>query len=367
MMGMIVREEVEFALGPFTMTAERGSASDLSFPLNSDNKAILTVRPRVENDISAFLKPYTTEVWLVLLASVVCVESMMVWLMSTEEKIFNKRTRNVVSKKVSQTWVWVLQVVTLESPQFLHKRDAGRLIATSWLLASIVFAASYGGVLTAMLTVPRVTIPIDSLPDLVSQTKLPWRLEAGSMITRFLLESGDPMRQRAVTAMSGSIPNCWEARQELAEGKFAAICDETTMKKVMDWEFSANAQCHLYIAREKVLTNAMVAMAFRKNSSYLSKVNKIIHTVKEAGLISKWLGEQVTNASQCLRPPSSDKRDGIAALNLDAFAGPLLILLGGIYVGVIVFVGEHLAQHTRKHNVAAVVKLSESQLTQIEH
>lgn len=59
----------------------------------------------------------------------------------------------------------------------------------TWLLASLVFMSSYSGILTAMLTLPRVTIPIDSLSDLVAQVKLPWRLEAGSMTPKFLLVS----------------------------------------------------------------------------------------------------------------------------------------------------------------------------------
>ena len=63
--------------------------------------------------------------------------------------------------------------------------DAGRVLVTTWLLASLVFMSSYSGILTAMLTVPRVTIPIDSLEDLVAQKDLPWRLEAGSMMFQY--------------------------------------------------------------------------------------------------------------------------------------------------------------------------------------
>ncbi|XP_069172269.1 glutamate receptor 1-like [Procambarus clarkii] len=261
----------------------------------------------------------------------------MVWLVTTEEKLFDLRTRNTPSKISA----WVFQTVTEQSPKWLPKRDGGRLIATTWLLAAIVFMSCYSGILTAMMTVPRVSTPIDSLADLVAQSKLPWRLEAGSMITAFLMESGDPVRQKAVTAMSGSISDCWAARQALVQGHYAAICDETTMKKTMSWDFSTSGKCHLYIARDKVLTNLMMALAFKKNSTFLSGVNKILLVVKEAGLVAKWLGEQITNTSQCLRPPSADRRDGISPLNLDAFVGPLLVLFGGMILGALTFVGEH--------------------------
>lgn len=69
--------------------------------------------------------------------------------------------------------------------EWLPRRDEGRLLVTTWLLASLVFMSSYSGILTAMLTVPRVTIPIDSIADLVRQSQLPWRFEGGSSMYQY--------------------------------------------------------------------------------------------------------------------------------------------------------------------------------------
>lgn len=69
--------------------------------------------------------------------------------------------------------------------EWMPKKDGGRLIVTTWLLASLVFMSSYGGILKAMLTVPLVAIPIDSLEDLVSQSDLPWRLEANTVMLQY--------------------------------------------------------------------------------------------------------------------------------------------------------------------------------------
>ncbi|XP_042239273.1 uncharacterized protein LOC121878749, partial [Homarus americanus] len=120
---------------------------------------------------------------------------------------------------------------------WMPKKDGGRLIVTTWLLASLVFMSSYGGILTAMLTVPRVTIPIDSLADLVSQSDLPWRLEAGSMMFQYFQESEDKVRRKVFTDTAGTFPDCWASREDIASGEFAAICDRTTMKKAMSWDF----------------------------------------------------------------------------------------------------------------------------------
>ncbi|KAK3873845.1 hypothetical protein Pcinc_021176 [Petrolisthes cinctipes] len=69
---------------------------------------------------------------------------------------------------------------------WLPRMDSGRLLVLTWLLASLVFMTSYSGILTSMLTVPRVTIPIDSISDLVAQSDLSWRLEAGTMMFNIL-------------------------------------------------------------------------------------------------------------------------------------------------------------------------------------
>ncbi|KAK3895621.1 hypothetical protein Pcinc_000544 [Petrolisthes cinctipes] len=68
---------------------------------------------------------------------------------------------------------------------WLPKKDGGRLLVSTWLVASLVFMTCYSGILTAMLTLPRVNIPIDSLSDLVAQSRLPWRIEAGSMMFHY--------------------------------------------------------------------------------------------------------------------------------------------------------------------------------------
>ncbi|XP_069995853.1 probable glutamate receptor [Penaeus vannamei] len=326
MVGMLEREEVEFALGPFTITPQRETVVDFTMAVHNDNKAILTVRPGLQSDVSGFLKPFTLEVWLLFSLSILAIGTTMRILTATEDRIFGTFTKNLTVK----TAAWVIQTLTQESSEWIPKYDGGRLMVTTWLLASLVFMTSYSGILTAMLTLPRVTIPIDSLEDLVAQDDLPWRLEAGSMATKFLEESEDPVRRKAAAMSSGYFKDCWSSRQAIANGEFAGICDETTMKKAMSWDFSSSGRCHLYITREKVLSSAMMGIAFKRNSSYLADANRIVHIIKHSGILSKWIGDQITNTSQCLRPPSADRREGISALNIEAFLGPLSVLLAGI-------------------------------------
>ncbi|XP_050692922.1 uncharacterized protein LOC126983834 [Eriocheir sinensis] len=156
----------------------------------------------------------------------------------------------------------------------------------------------------------------------------------------FILESKDEVRQRVFKGISGSIADCYAARQDIASGQYAAICDRISMKKAMSWDFSTSGQCHLYASRDNVYTNVPVAMAFSSNSTYRAGADRIIFAVKEAGILDKWLGEQITNTSQCLRPPTADRSDGITPLNIEDMAGSFLMLAGGLAASTAVFLLE---------------------------
>lgn len=54
------------ALGPFTMTPQRETVCDMSFPLSVENKAVLVPRPKVKTDVAGFLKAFTVEVSLMI-------------------------------------------------------------------------------------------------------------------------------------------------------------------------------------------------------------------------------------------------------------------------------------------------------------
>ncbi|XP_068216708.1 probable glutamate receptor [Palaemon carinicauda] len=298
MLGMLQREEVEMAVGPFAVSRARETVCDFSAPVYAENMAILMVRPGIQSDLSGFLKPFTP-------------------------------IYNVTMQIISKSTIWVMKTLTQEASENLPTSDGCRVVIVTWLLASFVFMSSYSGILTAMLTVPRVTIPVDSIEDLVAQKDLPWRLEAGSMMYQYYQEATEGMRKKVFDGHEGLFQDCWAARSPISEGEFAGICDLTTMKKAMSWDFSTSGSCHLYISREVAYSNVMIATAYKTNSSYKARANYWIQRVKEAGLIDLWLQREITNTSQCLQPPSADRSSSAGIkLNIEAFTGPILVLVG---------------------------------------
>ncbi|MPC61671.1 Glutamate receptor 2 [Portunus trituberculatus] len=197
MIGMVHRNEVEMALGPFSVTAQREEDIDFSMAVLRDNQAIITARPTL---------------WALVLASMVAMAGSVVGVVAGEGRIFGETPKNIVAK----TCLCVLSTLMQDGSEWVPPHDAGRVLLTTWLLASMVFMSSYEGILVAMLTFPRVSIPIDSLTELDSDYEV-W--------------------QKAFHGMSGTIPNCWSARKDLIRGKFAAVCYEMTMMKTISWDF----------------------------------------------------------------------------------------------------------------------------------
>ena len=56
------------ALGPFAVTAQREEDVDFSMPVLTDNQAIITARPTLQEDITGFLRPFEYKVVVVVMA-----------------------------------------------------------------------------------------------------------------------------------------------------------------------------------------------------------------------------------------------------------------------------------------------------------
>ncbi|KAK3873846.1 hypothetical protein Pcinc_021177 [Petrolisthes cinctipes] len=128
--------------------------------------------------------------------------------------------------------------------------------------------------------------------------------------------------------MDGTIYTCWATREELVAGEFAAICDYTSQRKVMSWDFRNTGQCHLYITRETIYFSQL-SMLFRINSSYLEGANKIVQRLVEGGLLDHWLSQDLRYATQCLRPPTSDPYLLKQSLPFEALLGPAFMVFAG--------------------------------------
>ena len=63
---------------------------------------------------------------------------------------------------------------------WVPKSNGARILVATWCFVCLVFVSSYGGILTALLTAPKIKITVDSLHDLVYKDEVPFFFEQGT-------------------------------------------------------------------------------------------------------------------------------------------------------------------------------------------
>ncbi|XP_047497851.1 glutamate receptor ionotropic, delta-1-like [Penaeus chinensis] len=362
MLGMVKRGEVDFALGPFAFNWERYHfACEFTQPIFIDYESVFMRRPRVETDLFAFVRPFTWQVWLCLIGVIPLTWFILVLFLylspdntmaMQEDKA--KRTRrnskclvsvvpvsdsschvNVVPVSDSSCHVNVVPVsdsccqepeclvsVVLVRDSSSHEPDSDsrRVMAATWLLATLILLSLFSGTLIAMLTVPLVRLPIDSTEDLVNQDDIPWAIESGSFLYQILYQATGGIYKALWDGHSERITDCYSFREDIKGGKYAAVCDKMTMKKVMSEDYSASGECNYYMARED-FKSMPLALGFQHNHSLYAEANEQILRMLNMGLIDQWIDQQIPNGTACTGPPGSGTAGRKRPLSLQDYYG----------------------------------------------
>ncbi len=77
--------------------------------------------------------------------------------------------------------------------------------------------------------------------DYFLDTELPPHLSKEKKTTHspvgLVQEAEDELAQKVFWGASGKFRDCYEERRAIASGQFAAICDRSSMKAAMSWDF----------------------------------------------------------------------------------------------------------------------------------
>ncbi|XP_063840060.1 glutamate receptor-like [Scylla paramamosain] len=241
MVGMLLREEADFALGPFFIGESREKVADFTATFYYDSYYIVSQRPVASSDPTGIIKTFQPQVWLLVAVCMAVVGVVMMGMIWLTERLQGSGG----TSRVSWAAMWSVQGLFQEPTSWLPGNASGRLMVTVWVLSALVIASVYRGNITAMLTLPKIEVPIDSINDLTNQNRLPWKLEHGGL-ENFLLKSKDKAMQKMGAEFSGFIPSCWSARHEIQTGEFATACDKTSTMTMMAWDFRWALLSHPY-------------------------------------------------------------------------------------------------------------------------
>ena len=251
LVGMVARNEVDFAINPFTQTTDRIEAVDFTRPVVYESYVAVVMPVKSKSKMWNFIDPFTTELWLLYITSIpLCFFAMV---------LIDFLCNGFV--KLEMTAGFVLRIALNEHScrnLGMAKMNQQKLAVIGLVSSFMILTYSYSGNLTAMLTKPQLQSPIRSLSELLSQSKIPWVIESDSFVET-LMRAAPPgsltkkLYQRSSRmSLKVSEQACYSKELE-EEGTHGAICFLEDFKTLTANDFGRSGKCNYYPLQQKFL------------------------------------------------------------------------------------------------------------------
>ncbi|KAG7160542.1 Glutamate receptor ionotropic, delta-2-like 3 [Homarus americanus] len=279
----------------------------------------------------------TTGVWLMILMTLLGVTASTCVLRHGNERRFRQvRFRGSPGpEKGRDVRVPGLATFTGESVIWTAPGGVVRLLMGLWMILSLTLMTVYRSNLKAMLIMPRVTIPFDSLQDLVT-TDLPvWQAEPNTDLGRL---------NSMFNSVHGHSNVTWGVNG-FVTGKHVLAAPRTALLEIIHSAFSKiifeiqMGMCSTYLMSESFLRTT-IGLIYPKGSTLRPKIDPLIVRLREGGILDYIYHQAVINSSKCLKPLSSIP-DTSRALDLGDFYG-VFVYGGGMMLGCVAFLLELL-------------------------
>nr|XP_045600623.1 glutamate receptor U1-like [Procambarus clarkii] len=335
MLGMVSRQEVDIAVGPFGISRLRAEIVDFTAPMFIDNLRILGARGRPEVNPWGFLFPLEPLVWSAILGALLVLP--LTTLLMASCFSLNTHGHNYSLPPTSAYLRILLNQNVLDSGAYWWWE---RVVLAVWGLVTVVLTQSYAGNLMALLAVRYIPQPYQSLRDVLDDGSVITIWEKGSSNVQFVREIESGM-YREIADLKDKGRLIYIVHTEFEEsmhtlvkrGDYVLMELDYGVKIYMSRDFTSSGKCSFYESREGFMT-LMFAMAGQKGSPVVSALSKRIRAVTEAGLFRYWMKAAEPNSTVCYQAPTTITVQ--ESLSLNNIWGMFVILTAGHTISVLV-------------------------------
>ena len=348
MIGMILRDEVDFAVSDFFITLDRSYVVDFSMPLmNSQSKMYIPI-PSQAAGLSTFVNPFTNQLWLVttlmiLVSSVIISITYYIHIYVSYEDIDYPNNFGI-NMALFLSFASLCQ----QGIEYEAKRFSTRIATMTIFFATLVVFAAYSASLTSFLAIFKVEMPFSDLETMYYGTNY----KIGSIRnTAFdnLFKAGNDLDKKIFEDRQDYVGSVDEGLEKSNNEEFAFLWDSGTM------DFLIGKKCS-HIAIPKTVLNAVIAFVIRKNSPYTNMFNYFISKLQESGQLSRmWSRWKAEVRKDCFD-------NGATGLGISNVIAAFLVIGGAILMSGCILAGERL---WKIKLVAEVTKKSKSSIREI--
>ncbi|XP_059220429.1 LOW QUALITY PROTEIN: uncharacterized protein LOC106095247 [Stomoxys calcitrans] len=364
LMGMTIDGKVHMVMGAMYLWELAYQSMDCTHYLGRSGVTCLVPAPKRIASWTLILKPFQNSLWLLLFGYLIF-ETVILYLARQFEEHWRVQR---VHRKTWKSSIWFAfvsstKLLVSQSSKFVINSNTLRAILCTCYMADMILTGTYGGGLAAVLTQPALQEVADSVERLYSHN-LSWTASSYVFITsidnrhnpdsttfdpimerlvsNFFISSIDQMRSLAKTENIGF------ALEKMQYGHFGNI-------KFL----SPESLSRLKLMVDDIYHQYTVAMVPRL-WAYLPNYNQLILTWHASGLSKYWewkIAADYLNSREQDQVATSmfSKLDrGAEKLNLENFAGIMILWIFGIAMSIVVFIGEwvvHAIQRKWKERI----------------
>jgi len=329
MIGELLSQKADLVLADMTITSEREEVMDFTMPYMDQGLTILYKKERRQKQpsIFSFLAPFTSEVWISILAAYL----VMAFLLFSISRV---TPGGPVPDKGAK-------VLPDKGKPSLARGVPTCLISSLWWVFTLVLACCYTANLGAFLRTEPLQQPLQSFDDLSRQNRVRYGVLHGGSTYQFFKDSKVSIFHNMWTYMSEHPSLLTRSYHEGVErvkkgdGAYAFIMESTVADYLVDRD------CELTHFGE-ILNRKGYGIGLPLNSPYRKPMSNAILKLQEDGslenLRKKWWFQK-RGGGQCAVGSDSG---GVTVLGLATVGGIFVVLVVGLGLACIAAIVEYL-------------------------
>ncbi|XP_069951698.1 glutamate receptor ionotropic, delta-1-like isoform X2 [Cherax quadricarinatus] len=284
MMGQLQREETDLCstAGP---SPERLKVIEFLRMYPSDQMTVTSLKPSLLPENLSFIRPFTGELWLAVLVSVV-VWGMILWLLQRAWRWVTGGNGVKFSAAFMYCWAALVEQSLPDPPV----SDSGRMLVISWLVFCLVITTGYSSSLIAHMTIQGKTKPIETFEDLAKLINWKWGTEPWllkGITLEYFSKHSDPIIQHIYKNMERV--SMREALKKILQGHYSLVTGENNLFiTIASYYTDSHGNTPFFISKKGVTTMAAYGWGFRKGVPFYSRFQHLLSRLEDAGIIKYW-------------------------------------------------------------------------------
>ncbi|XP_063884806.1 probable glutamate receptor [Scylla paramamosain] len=289
MVGELQREEAELCM-ILAPTAARFEVIDYLRLEPADTLVILSLKPTLLPAHLSLLRPFTTSLWIALLACMVA-WGLVLWLLQRAWRLLTQGFDITLPTALTYSWGALLE----KPPADPSVNTSGQLLVGWWLVFCLIISTGFKSSLIAHLTVQGRSRTLESLQDLVEADSWRWGSEKilfnGAPVD-FFRKQESPVIKKIYEEME--LLDLETVMSKVLGGGFSLIIFKKFIQILIASKYTDGyGQTPFYMSREEFNVLACLGWGMRRvmGAPYLSEFVRVHAHLEDAGVVPLWTEE----------------------------------------------------------------------------